>query len=311
MGRSKRQRLEFRFYEIPQNEHVLALLGDSWRRVYGHDVQYMHFHNLMEIGVCHEGKGVLTLDNRDCPYTGGMISVIPANCPHHTRSEGEDFWEYLYLDPAQILRELYPNNQKLQEEKLTLFNRRAVLLGEEEGAALTGAAREIIREMRRRDAYYRDVVRDLVKIFLLRLLRMNEEPGTEPQTERAARPQIQPALVYIQEQFRQDIRAEDLARQCGLSEPHFRRVFREYVDMSPIDYLNAVRIREACRMMDRRDCPMDLVAAECGFASVSSFTRNFKKHMGTTPYQWKLMREKHGSRLRDYSITLLRGWEET
>ena len=241
MGRSKRQRLEFRFYEIPQNEHVLALLGDAWRRVYGHDVQYMHFHNLMEIGVCHEGKGVLTLDGRDCPYTGGMIAVIPANCPHHTRSEGEDFWEYLYLDPAQILRELYPNNQKLQEEKLALFNRRAVLLGEE-GAALTGAAREIIREMQRQDAYYRDVVRDLVKIFLLRLLRLNEEPGAEPQTERAARPQIQPALVYIQEQFRQDIRAEDLARQCGLSEPHFRRVFREYVDMSPIDYLNAVRL---------------------------------------------------------------------
>lgn len=186
MGRSKRQRLEFRFYEIPQNEHVLALLGDAWRRVYGHDVQYMHFHNLMEIGVCHEGKGVLTLDNRDCPYTGGMISVIPANCPHHTRSEGEDFWEYLYLDPAQILRELYPNNQKLQEEKLALFNRRAVLLGEEEGAALTGAAREIIREMQRQDAYYRDVVRDLVKIFLLRLLRLNEEPGAEQQTERAA-----------------------------------------------------------------------------------------------------------------------------
>ena len=51
MGRSKRQRLEFRFYEIPQNEYVLALLGDSWRRVYGHDVQYLHFHNLMEIGI--------------------------------------------------------------------------------------------------------------------------------------------------------------------------------------------------------------------------------------------------------------------
>ena len=311
MGRSKRQRLEFRFYEIPQNESVLALLGDSWRRVYGHDVHYLHFHNLMEIGVCHEGGGVLTLDSRDCPYKDGMISVIPANCPHHTRSEGEDYWEYLYLDPSQILRELYPNNKKLQEEKLAFVNRRAVLLEEEEGAALKGAAREIIREMTRQDSYYRDVVRDLVKIFLLRLLRLNEELGAEPGTEQIIHPQIQPALVYIQEHFRLEIHAEDLARQCGLSEPHFRRVFCEYVDMSPIDYLNAVRIREACRMMDRRDCPMDLVAAECGFSSVSSFTRSFKKYMETTPYQWKLMREKHGSRLRDYSITLLRGWEET
>lgn len=310
MGRSKRQRLEFRFYEIPQNEHVLALLGESWRRVYGHDTRYLHFHNLMEIGVCHEGKGVLTLDSRDCAYESGMISVIPANCPHHTRSEGADFWEYLYLDPAQILQELYPNSKKLQEEKLALINRRAVLLDAQEGAALAGAAREIIREMQRQDAYYRDVVRDLVKILLLRLLRLNEAVGDEPAAEPVSRPQIQPALAYIQERYRGEISAVELARQCGLSEPHFRRVFREYVDMSPMDYLNSVRVREACRMMDQRDCPMDLVAGECGFSSVSSFTRNFKKFLGTTPYQWKLQRVKQGSRLRDYSITLLRGWEE-
>ena len=310
MGRSKRQRLEFRFYEIPQSEYVLALLGDSWRRVYGHDVQHLHFHNLMEIGICHEGRGVLTLDKRECMYTGGMISVIPASFPHNTRSEGEDFWEYLFLDPAQLVRELYPNSKKLQEEKLALLNRRALLLGEDEGAALTGAAREIIREMQRHEPYYRDVTRDLVKILLLRLLRLNEEPGAQELPEGAARPQILPALSYIEEHYRGDIRAEELAKQCGLSEPHFRRVFREYVNMPPIDYLNSVRIREACRMMDRRDCAMDLVASECGFSSVSSFTRNFRKFLGTTPYQWKLQREKRENRLRDYSITLLKGWSE-
>ena len=310
MGRSKRQRLEFRFYEIQQNEYVLALLGDSWRRVYGHDVRYLHFHNLMEIGICHEGKGVLTLDSRNCAYMGGMISVIPASVPHHTRSESVDFWEYLYLDPAQILRELYPNNRERQEEKLALLNRRAMLIGAEKGAALAGAAREIIREMQRHEPYYRDVTRDLVKIFLLRLLRLNEEPGAQELPEGAARPQILPALSYIEEHYRSEIRVEALAKQCGLSEPHFRRVFREYVNMPPMDYLNSVRIREACRMMDRRDCAMDLVAGECGFSSVSSFTRNFKKFMGTTPYQWKLQREKHEGRLRDYSITLLKGWAE-
>ena len=310
MGRSKRQRLEFRFYEIPQNEYVLALLGDSWRRVYGHDTQYLHFHNLMEIGYCHEGRGVLTLDDRDCPYTCGMVSVIPADIPHHTRSEGEDFWEYLYLDPAQLVRELYPNSQQ-QAEKLVLINRRALLLDASEGAAVAGAALEIIREMWQKAPYYRDVTRDLVKILLLRLLRVNEAPGVRELPETVTRSQIQPALSYMQEHYRSDIRAGELAKQCGLSEPHFRRVFKEYVDMSPIDYLNSVRIREACRMMDRRDCPMDLVAAECGFSTVSSFTRNFKKFLGTTPYQWKLQREKRGSRLRDYSITLLKGWEET
>lgn len=309
MGRNKREKLEFRFYEIPQNEYVLALLGDSWRRVYGHDTAHLHFHNLMEIGICHEGRGVLTLGGRDCPYGGGMLSVIPANCPHHTRSEQADFWEYLYLDPAQLLRELYPNSAKLQEETLALLNRRALLLDPVEGAPLTAAACEIIREMQEQEPYYRDVVRDLVGVFLMRLLRVNEGFAGESEQKDVNLPQIQPALRYIQEHYPSDIRAADLARECGLSEPHFRRVFREYVSMSPIDYLNSVRVRAACRMMDQRDCPMDLVAAECGFSSVSAFTRNFKKFLGTTPYQWKLQRERQGSRLRDYSITLLRGWE--
>ena len=45
MGRRKKETVELRFYEIPQGEPVLALLGEEWNRVYGHDSSYMHFHN--------------------------------------------------------------------------------------------------------------------------------------------------------------------------------------------------------------------------------------------------------------------------
>ena len=41
----KKETVELRFYEIPQGEPVLALLGEEWNRVYGHDSPYMHFHN--------------------------------------------------------------------------------------------------------------------------------------------------------------------------------------------------------------------------------------------------------------------------
>jgi AraC-type DNA-binding domain-containing proteins len=309
MGRNKRERLEFRYYEIPQKESVLALLGDSWRGPYGRDDKYLHFHNLLEIGVCHQGRGILTLGDRECPYSDGMISVIPANCPHTTLSENEDFWEFLFLDPAQLLKEMYPNDAGLREKQLAVINRRALLLEPAEGAALSSLALGIIAEMQRREPYYREAVRHLVKVFLFCLMRLNEELGGATAQETLSRPQIQPALAYMEANFRNDIRAEDLAKQCGLSEPHFRRVFREYVSMPPIDYLNSVRIREACRIMDQRDCSMDLVASECGFSSVSAFTRNFKKLLGTTPYQWKLEQERRGAHLRDYNITVLKGWE--
>ena len=52
MGRKQKETVELRLYEIPQGEPVLALLGEEWNRVYGHDNFYLHFHNLMEIGIC-------------------------------------------------------------------------------------------------------------------------------------------------------------------------------------------------------------------------------------------------------------------
>jgi len=308
MGRNKREPLEFHFYEIPQSESVRALMGESWRRVYGRDEKQMHFHNLMQIGICHEGSGVLTIDERKYPYKQGMVVVIPANCPHHIFSEQEAFWEFILISSTNTLQELFPNNKKIHEEKLAMVNFRAVIFGAEEAEELACILREIIKELRRQGDYYRDVVRDLVKILVLRLLRSNEEISVESPMETINNPQIQPALAYIQENYHNDIRVEELAKQCGLSEPHFRRVFREYVNMSPTDYLNFFRICEACKMMNRRDSQMDVIAADCGFPSVSTFTRNFKKFLSITPYQWKLQQEKHSSRLRDYSITILKDW---
>ena len=61
MGKKKKDTMELRFYEVPQNEYVLALLGDSWIRDYGHDESNLHFHNLMEIGYCKHGTGEIDL----------------------------------------------------------------------------------------------------------------------------------------------------------------------------------------------------------------------------------------------------------
>jgi transcriptional regulator GlxA family with amidase domain len=76
-----------------------------------------------------------------------------------------------------------------------------------------------------------------------------------------------------------------------------------------MDYLNLIRVRRACSLMGRKDISMELVAAECGFASVSAFSRNFKKFLETTPYQWKLQEKKSGVRVDAYSISAYRGWD--
>ena len=315
MGRKKRDKIEFRFYELPQGESVLALMGDRWVGVYGHKDRPndLHFHNLFEFGYCRHGNGSLVLSEKKNDYHENMLSLIPANYPHNTVSEEVCYLEYLFFDPGQLIRELFPNNPRLQAEKLSCIDQRADLLPADSCPVLAATADRIFEELRERRPYYRECVNILMLAFVLELLRIQEGKESESKWEinadSALLTQISPALRYIEENYHDPIRAVSLARECGLSEVHFRRVFEEYMNMAPMDYVNLVRIQKACDLMSREDSSMDVIALECGFASVSTFTRNFKKLLKTTPYQWKLNKDNYRSSLLAYNISALKGWQ--
>lgn len=312
MGRRKNKRLEFRFYELPLGSDVLALLGDPWVGVYGQNDPCSHFHNLFEIGYCHFGSGKLILGEEELPYEDAMLSLIPANYPHSTVSQGVDSWEFLFFDPQELIDELFPDNPQKRAEILVAVTRRAALLRIDEVPELAATVWRILEESREKRPYCQDVIRNLLKICLLEIVRVQTaQLAALPSDDRndTVLLQITPALHYIDEHYARNLRAADLARECGLSEPHFRRIFEESMNMPPMDYLNLTRVRRACKLMSQKHDPMDIVAAECGFASVSAFTRNFKKFLGVTPYQWKLQRESRGLSLQDYNISVRKGWD--
>ena len=105
MGRKQKETVELRFYEIPQGEPVLALLGEEWNRVYGHDNFYLHFHNLMEIGICRKGEGELIINEHTYTYRTNSVTLIPPNIPHTTISNGmtRNSWEFLYVDVNHVI----------------------------------------------------------------------------------------------------------------------------------------------------------------------------------------------------------------
>ena len=78
----KKGNVEFRYYEIPHGEPVLALYGDAWIRTYGYDekdqpILDLHFHNLLEVGLCIYGDGEIILEETAFPYQAGTLTVIP------------------------------------------------------------------------------------------------------------------------------------------------------------------------------------------------------------------------------------------
>lgn len=317
MSKKKKPTVELRYYEIPQNEPVLALLGENWIRSYGQDIHNEHFHNLMEVGYCRDGEGSLVWNGKEKPFSAGTFCVIPANFPHTTNSrEGtKSYWEYFYFDPETIVTKLYETNMVAREQVLSLINEQPVyasikdLKSKEMGTTIL----QILDEMRRQDRMYRVSVGGLLMPLVVNIIRKNSVDSKLekklPKEGINGVPLINNALSYIDKYYMEQLRVEELASVCGLSETHFRRLFIASMKMSPMEYVNLVRIQIACELMKKTDYSMDEVAQHVGFVTTSTFNRNFKKIVETSPYQWKKNPENYESRMLHFKISALKGWE--
>ena len=141
------------------------------------------------------------------------------------------------------------------------------------------------------------------------LLRMCENDIAEDEIrKKTGVSQITPALEYVRNEYANNIRVEELAKASHMSETHFRRVFESYMNMSPMDYINLMRVQKACDIMKKTNDSMDVVAQKVGFTTTSTFNRNFKKYLNTSPYQWKISPENYERKLLNYNISALKGW---
>lgn len=313
MAGKRKKEIELRYYEVPQGEQVLALLGEEWVRVYGEGPDRLHFHNLMEVGLCIDGEGIVALDDNILPYAAGMLTVIPTNFPHTTMSknESESAWEYLFLDPELILREVYPTDELFVKRIMEKINKRALYFYQGENPELTEIVRLIMDECRYRKSYSLESVRGLLLSFVMIVARSDvtalPENGAEHRGKYGIQ-QIEPAIHYIEEHYMDEIRMEDLAKECNLSETHFRRIFGENMNMTPVEHMTLVRVRNACDLMKRTRYSMQEVAEHVGYPTVSTFNRNLKKIIGTSPYQYKKNSANYEGKMLNYKVTAKKGW---
>lgn len=306
MARKKKDTMEFRFYEIPQGEPALVLYGESWVRVYGHDEFHLHFHNLTEIGICRYGDGDMYLDNDVCRYQNGTLTVIPENFPHITVSDGENanFWEYVFFDMKSIVEELFPGNPVYQSRVIESLNKSAFISDEKKDKAIADIINLMIDEAKNKKPYYQKKISLQLKALIIELVRKCDVSLEEEQPVKGTNmAQIAAALDYINKNYDKQIKAIELANICSMSETHFRRIFEEYINMSPMDYVNLIRIQRACDLMKKTNDSMDLVAVKCGFSTTSTFNRNFKKYLNTSPYQWKINPGNYEHKLLNFRIS--------
>ena len=78
-----------------------------------------------------------------------------------------------------------------------------------------------------------------------------------------------------------------LAAECGLSVAHFARAFKQTTGRTPHRWLVEQRVEHAKRLLVTSALPLAEIAAICGFADQSHFTRVFSQLVGSGPGAWR------------------------
>jgi AraC-like DNA-binding protein len=96
--------------------------------------------------------------------------------------------------------------------------------------------------------------------------------------------QIQPALEYIEKNYHDvELDSEVLAKQVNMSASYFRKIFKRMLKVSPIRYLQTVRIDKAKEFLIAECFTVNEVSELAGFSSPFYFDTVFKKETGMTP----------------------------
>ena len=80
---------------------------------------------------------------------------------------------------------------------------------------------------------------------------------------------------------------DDIAEKSNISEVYFRRLFKEKYGISPVQYINNRRIKLAKDLLVKDEMTINEISQVCGFSDLYSFSRAFKKKVGTAPSQYK------------------------
>lgn len=100
-------------------------------------------------------------------------------------------------------------------------------------------------------------------------------------------------LMFISENYRQKCTLYLAAQSVGYDYNYISKIFKKAVKLSFNEYLNNLRISEACSLLSVTNMSVQSIAEQCGYSCARTFHREFYKIMQMTPKEYRLSEKSY------------------
>jgi transcriptional regulator GlxA family with amidase domain len=93
--------------------------------------------------------------------------------------------------------------------------------------------------------------------------------------------------AYVMANLKEDFSVARLAEVAGMSARHFARMFVQWSEVTPHEFIERARVDAARNLLESSDMPLKTLAFECGFASADRMRLVFAKRLRISPAQYR------------------------
>lgn len=260
-----KERIPFKLLYITKSKY-----GKDWHST-------KHTHHFTELFYIVKGKGAFVLSDREIPVKENDLVIINPNIEHTEKSSEKDSLEYIAFGLEGIFFSIPEERQKKNIGIFTYQGNRSNVLF---------YLNKLVEEAKKEEIYYEFICHNLIELLIYKLRR---EKNISIENKKSERLNHSVALVkhYINQNFRKPITLDELAEIAHINKFYLAHIFKKEVNISPIGYLNKVRIKEAQNLLETTDLNIGEIAFLNGFSSQSYFTQSFKRETGLTPSEYR------------------------
>ncbi|WP_395024060.1 AraC family transcriptional regulator [Comamonas odontotermitis] len=272
-------------YETPEEAGLVRCLAHGFPT----PLARWHFHDEYELHLITATSGKAFIGDWIGPFEPGHLVLCGPRLPHNWISldtggktvEERDLVIQFLHEPLQSAGESIPELHDVMQ-LLSRARHGVEFFGVSERAR---AHWDLIKASRgiRRFGHFCELMADLTQCTDYRLLstvQMQGDGGAEQD-------QISRIVDRITTDVGSSISMGDLAAELGMTESRFSRFFRRSTGNSFTDFVNRVRINNACHLLMQTDHYVTDICYQVGFNNVANFNRRFLEIKGMTPTEFR------------------------
>lgn len=276
-------------FNVPQTEHEIVRVQTD---VEPHFYDQLHQHPEIQIMLIESGEGTLIAGDYVGRFEPNEVYVIGSGQPHVFRCDHAYYVNDSSLTAKSIslyFSEKYFGNELWSSNELSAVRNFAASCnqGFQVPSDVGEQAAALIRKMGKDRGLER-----LIHFFSL----LKQLAGTEGMRKLSNKParlmaneeqRMNSILEFTFRESHRKIYLSEAAQVANLSVEAFCRYFKLHTRKTYINFVNEVRVSNACQLLIQRDRPVEQICYQSGFSNVSNFNRIFKKITHKSPLAFR------------------------